>query len=163
MTTWNTVALGALLVLFWVNGPSVADAKTRHEASARTHGHRHALVHLSRTAIRHAAARPGRMQEGKASVYATGLQEQRMADGTRFDPRSDAAASKTLPLGTTARVRNLRNGRAAVVRVRDRSPHRAERILDVSPGSAGALGIGHDGVAPVDIMPLTPPPPAKLE
>ena len=80
-----------------------------------------------------------------------------MADGTRFDPASDAAASKTLPLGTTARVTNLDNGRTATVTVRDRGPHVRGRILDVSPSSGAALGMRHDGVVPVVIAPAAGP------
>ena len=77
-----------------------------------------------------------------------------MADGTRFDPASNAAASKTLPLGTTARVTNLRNGRSALVTVRDRGPYVAGRVLDVSPADARQLGMKRQGVAPVAIAPL---------
>lgn len=77
-----------------------------------------------------------------------------MADGTPFNPASNAAASKTLPLGTMARVTNVKNGRTTMVRVRDRGPHRAGRIIDISPGSAGALGMAHDGIAPVAVAPL---------
>lgn len=80
-----------------------------------------------------------------------------MADGTPFNPASNAAASKTLSLGTTARVTNLKNGRTTMVKIRDRGPHRAGRIIDVSPESADALGMKRDGVAPVAIAPLTPP------
>jgi rare lipoprotein A len=47
------------------------------------------------------------------SVYAERFRGRRMADGTRFDPVSNAAASKTLPLGTTAHVTNLKTGRTA--------------------------------------------------
>ena len=75
-----------------------------------------------------------------------------MADGGRFDPGSDTVASRTLPLGTQARVTNLRNGRSAVVSVRDRGPHRGGRILDVSPGVAARLGMPETGTAPVAIV-----------
>jgi rare lipoprotein A len=77
-----------------------------------------------------------------------------MADGTRFDPASNAAASKTLPLGTTARVTNLENGRSALVTVRDRGPYVAGRVLDVSPADARRLGMKRQGLAPVAITPL---------
>ncbi len=134
----------------------MADAKVRHAAAAhaRTHGG-HGATEASRP--RHhrvTAVHPGRMQKGKASVYAANLQGRTMADGTRFDPRSNAAASKTLPLGTTVQVRNLNNGHTATVRIRDRGPHRAGRIIDLSPGSANALGIRKEGVAPVAVTPL---------
>lgn len=80
-----------------------------------------------------------------------------MADGGRFDPRSDAAAHRTLPLGSKARVRNLGNGRSETVTVRDRGPHARGRILDVSPGTAERLGRKEDGVAPVEVTPAGAP------
>ena len=67
---------------------------------------------------------------------------------------SDSAASKTLPLGTTARVTNLRNGRSAIVTIRDRGPHAKGRIIDVSIGIAGRLGMTHSGVAQVEVVAL---------
>jgi rare lipoprotein A len=88
-----------------------------------------------------------------ASVYAEKFRGRRMADGTRFDPVSNAAASTSLPLGTTAHVTNLKNGRTATVQVRDRGPHRAGRIIDVSPGSANTLGMDRHGTAPVLVAP----------
>ena len=126
----------------------------RHQAAthAQAHNrHRTAEPHRGRRA---AVAHFGRVQEGKASVYAVSLRGRRMADGTPFNPASNAAASKTLPLGTTARVTNVKNGRTTMVRVRDRGPHRAGRIIDLSPGSAGALGMARDGIAPVAVAPL---------
>lgn len=156
MPGWSVIAFGAALGLFWTGSTVMADAKVRQAASthARSHdGHRPAQA---RWPARHrrVAAHSGRTQKGKASVYAAGLGGQTMADGTRFDPRSNAAASKTLALGTTARVRNLSNGHVATVRIRDRGPYRAGRIIDVSSRSANALGIRKEGVAPVAVTPL---------
>lgn len=98
-----------------------------------------------------------RVQRGKASYYAPNLAGRRMADGGRFDPRSDAAAHRTLPLGSKARVRNLENGRTATVTVRDRGPHARGRVLDVSPGTAERLGMKDAGVASVEVAPLEAP------
>jgi rare lipoprotein A len=53
-----------------------------------------------------------------------------MADGKRFNPNSDVAASMTLPLGTTAKATNLSNGKIAMVKVADRGPYRAGRLTD---------------------------------
>ena len=80
-----------------------------------------------------------------------------MADGGRSDPSSDAAAHRTLPLGSTARVRNLGNGRSATVTVRDRGPHAPGRILDVSPRTAEQLGMKGEGVASVEVAPVEVP------
>ncbi|WP_408015087.1 septal ring lytic transglycosylase RlpA family protein [Roseomonas harenae] len=101
--------------------------------------------------------RPHRVQRGHASIYASQLAGRRMADGSRFDPRSDTVASKTLPLGSRARVTNLRNGRSVTVRVRDRGPHRRQRILDVSPGVARRLGMPSTGTAMVSVAPIAGP------
>lgn len=166
MTRWGAVALGAVLGLACAGWPAAADAAaTRHapaamraRASGHHHGaHAHRRLTAGRHAVRVAAHHPSRVQRGKASIYAERLQGRRMADGTRFDPASDAAASKTLPLGSTARVTNLENGRTAAVTVRDRGPRVRGRILDVSPRSGAALGMKREGVAPVAVAPTADP------
>jgi len=99
----------------------------------------------------------GGARRGQASVFAPGLAGRRMADGGRVEMNSDSAASAVLPLGTTARIRNLRNGRVAMVRVRDRLPASGERIISVSPKVAQFLGMPVDGVARVEVAPLAVP------
>src|SRR5262249_7522469 len=79
------------------------------------------------------------------------------ADGNRFNPNSDAAASKTLPLGTTAKVTNMQNGRSAMVRVQDRGPYAAGRIADVTPKVADQLDMKKVGVAAVVVAPVAVP------
>ena len=98
-----------------------------------------------------------RTQRGKASYYSPRLAGRRMANGDRFDPNSNAAAHRTLPLGTTARVTNLENGRSAVVEVEDRGPRVRGRIIDVSPRTAQRLGMKEEGTAPVAVTPLSVP------
>ncbi|MBI0536306.1 septal ring lytic transglycosylase RlpA family protein [Roseomonas sp. KE2513] len=99
----------------------------------------------------------GRVQRGRASHYHRGLNGRRMANGERFSVNSNSAASRTLPLGTTARVKNLETGRTATVEVEDRGPYVRGRILDVSPRTAQQLGMLEDGVAPVEISPVEVP------
>jgi rare lipoprotein A len=99
----------------------------------------------------HAAKR--RALRGKASVYSRRLAHRPMADGTPLDPDADVAASKQLPLGSRARVTNLRNGRSAEVEIRDRGPYVPGRIIDLSPRTAAKLGF-KDGVVPVEVTPL---------
>jgi len=97
----------------------------------------------------------GRKRIGHASVYAGKLAGKKMADGTKMNPHSDNAASKTLPLGTTAKVTNLQTGQNAKVTIRDRGPHVKGRILDVSPATARKIGITkHQGVAKVQVAPI---------
>ena len=101
----------------------------------------------------------GRPRQGRASYYGPGFAGKPMADGTPMNPHSNNAASKTLPLGTTARVTNLDNGKAAVVEIRDRGPYVPGRIVDVSPKTAHQLGMKERGVAPVEVAPIAVPQP----
>ncbi len=102
----------------------------------------------------------GRTQTGAASVYAPGFQGRRMADGTRFRHSGIAAASKTLPLGTVAKVTNLQTGRTATVVVKDRGPYVPGRTLDLSRATAAQIGLTHkQGIAPVKIDPVAVPQP----
>jgi rare lipoprotein A len=100
----------------------------------------------------------GRQRIGKASVYAKRLDGRKMADGTPMQMDSDSAASKTLPLGTKAKVTSLETGRSAVVTIRDRGPYVHGRILDVSPSTARKIGLGPKrGIAKVAVEPITVP------
>ena len=100
----------------------------------------------------------GRRRVGKASIYANKFNGRRMADGTRMDLQDDNAASKTLPLGTTAKVTNLETGQSAVVTIRDRGPHVPGRIVDLSPATAEKVGLDkHEGVSKVAVEPLALP------
>ncbi|HJV59883.1 MAG TPA: septal ring lytic transglycosylase RlpA family protein, partial [Albitalea sp.] len=101
----------------------------------------------------------GKKRRGRASYYSRHLAGRVMADGTPMDPHASTAASKTLPLGTTARVTNLHNGRSTVVQIRDRGPFVKGRILDVSPQAAQALGMKRSGVALVEVAPIDVPQP----
>jgi rare lipoprotein A len=103
--------------------------------------------------------RSGKARKGKASYYGRKFYSKKMADGSHMDPQSNAAASKTLPLGTKARVTNLENGSSEVVEIRDRGPYVKDRIVDVSPKTADKLGLKEDGTAPVEVKPLDVPQP----
>jgi rare lipoprotein A len=83
-----------------------------------------------------------------------------MADGTPMDPQDDNAASKTLPLGTTAKVTNLETGKSAVVTIQDRGPYVDGRIVDLSPSTAREIGLTRkQGVADVKVEPIAVPMP----
>jgi rare lipoprotein A len=96
-----------------------------------------------------------RVQRGHASFYdAERFAGRRMANGDRFDPRSNAAASRTLPLGTIAEVTNRRTGRTRRVVIEDRGPRHRGRIIDLTPRTARELGLLAEGVAPVEVRPV---------
>jgi rare lipoprotein A len=95
------------------------------------------------------------VQRGRASFYDGERFEGRpMANGDRFDPQSNAAASKTLPLGTVADVTNRETGETRRVVIEDRGPYVQGRVIDVSPRTAEELGMRQDGVAPVEVKPV---------
>lgn len=80
-----------------------------------------------------------------------------MADGTPMNPRANTAASRTLPLGTKAKVTNLENGKSTVVEIKDRGPYIEGRIVDVSPKVAQQLDMQEKGVVPVEVAPIAVP------
>lgn len=112
---------------------------------------RHSSVVAALLAALLPSATPARAasQRGLASYYAA--PGERTANGERFDMQRLTAAHRTLPFGTRVRVTNLRNGRHVVVRVNDRGPFVAGRLLDVSYAAARRLGLLETGVAPVSM------------
>jgi rare lipoprotein A len=102
--------------------------------------------------------RSGAAEVGKASFYGSQFFGRTMADGEPMDPQGDNAASKTLPLGTTARVTNLETGQSTVVVIQDRGPYVQGRIVDLSPASAEAIGLTREqGLARVEVAPIEVP------
>lgn len=148
--------LGALL--FLALSCSVSTARSAQEAPP-------ADTSPSSAHANHPAAqgthldRSGKTRKGKVSYYGHKFYRKKMADGTPMDPQSDAAASKTLPIGTKARVTNLKNGSTAEVEIRDRGPYAGNRIVDVTPKTADKLGLKEDGTAPVEVKPVEVPQP----
>lgn len=88
---------------------------------------------------------------GTASWYGSKFHGRRTANGERYDMHQMTAAHRTLPFGTKVRVTNQRNGRSVVVRINDRGPFAGRRIIDLSRGAAGQIGMVNSGVAPVKL------------
>lgn len=101
--------------------------------------------------------RSGKARKGEASYYGKKFHHKETADGSKLDPQSNMAASKTLPLGTKAKVTNLETGKSAVVEIADRGPYVEGRIVDVTPKVADKLDMKEDGTAPVVVKPLVLP------
>jgi rare lipoprotein A len=91
------------------------------------------------------------LAEGMASFYGPGFEGKLTANGERFDQARLTAAHRTLPFGTCLRVLNVANGRQVEVRVNDRGPYAAGRILDLSAAAAQRLGMLASGVARVQL------------
>jgi len=97
---------------------------------------------------------PGRPVVGMASWYGRQHQGRATSSGEAFDMNQLTAAHRTLPFGTRVRVKNLETGRSVVVRVNDRGPFAAARIIDVSYAAAKALGMVGAGVTRVEMVVL---------
>jgi rare lipoprotein A len=91
-----------------------------------------------------------------ASWYGPGFAGRRTANGETFDPTQLTAAHRTLPFGTLVRVTNLANGLSVVVRINDRGPFRAGRIIDLSRAAAERLGMIGTGTATVRLELVQP-------
>jgi len=96
------------------------------------------------------AAYSGRSYSGMASYYGS-ESGSRTASGARFNPSAMTAAHRTLPFGTKVRVTNRRNGRSVIVTINDRGPFVRGRVIDLSSGAAGVIGMRGSGVAPVSL------------
>lgn len=91
----------------------------------------------------------GYKEKGGASWYGLKFHGHNTSNGEVYDIHGMTAAHKTLPLPSYAKVTNLANGRSAIVRVNDRGPFHAERIIDLSYAAATKLGYIEQGVAQV--------------
>lgn len=98
-------------------------------------------------------------QTGVASYYGKEFAGETTASGEPHRPEALVAASKTLPLGTTAKVTNTETGKTVAVEVNDRGPYAKGRIIDLSRKAAERLGMKKSGVAKVEVQPLSAPPP----
>jgi rare lipoprotein A len=102
------------------------------------------------------ASASGYVERGVASWYGTEFHGLRTSTGEPYDMFAMTAAHKTLPLPCYARVTNLANGRSVVVRINDRGPFVANRIIDLSYTAALKLDMIRNGTAFVQVEALAP-------
>ncbi len=98
-------------------------------------------------------------QTGLASWYGPPYNNRAGANGKIYNEDDISAAHRTLPMGSLIRVTNLRTGQSAVMRITDRGPFVAGRILDLSVGAAKAVGLWRAGVGEVRIDVYSTPEP----
>ncbi|MBS1189370.1 MAG: septal ring lytic transglycosylase RlpA family protein [Rhodocyclaceae bacterium] len=147
-----------LMVLWFFGGllPGIDAEAVATPPPAGTDQEAKASPPLRQGKTRHRAVKP---QRGKASYYSRKFAGKKTASGAPLNPRAHVAASKTLPLGTQAKVTNLKTGKSTMVRIEDRGPYEKNRIIDVSPKAAEELEMKKEGVAPVQVTPVEIPPP----
>ncbi len=89
--------------------------------------------------------------DGIASWYGEDFHGRQTANGEVYDMQSISAAHPTLPIPSYARVTNLDNQRSIIVRINDRGPYHADRVIDVSARTAQLLGFYDTGTAQVRV------------
>lgn len=94
---------------------------------------------------------PGYARTGKASWYGSAFHGRLTANGEVYDMAHLSAAHPTMPLPSYARVTNLANGNSVIVRVNDRGPYAADRVVDLSQRAAEMLDYQHHGTANVKV------------
>jgi rare lipoprotein A len=104
------------------------------------------------------AENPSYTAVGMASWYGAAFHGRRTANGEVYDMASLSAAHPTMPLPSYARVTNLENGYSVVVRVNDRGPYHAGRVMDVSSRVADVLDMKAMGTAKVKVDYVGPAP-----
>lgn len=109
-------------------------------------------VALAFAAVPLAAGARG-VQTGQASWYGPGFHGKKTASGERFNQRALTAAHPSLPLGTQARVTNLKNGKAVLVKINDRGPYHGGRVIDLSRAAAQQLAINGTARVRIEAMP----------
>ena len=131
--------IGLLIVgLGAAQGPNSSEASSAPTRSAQT-----------KPENRKQAGKTQPYQIGTASWYGEYFDGKPTASGEDYDMYDMTAAHPTLPLGSYVRVTNLRNGRAVVVKVNDRGPVVAGRIIDLSYGAAQVLEFQQRGLQKV--------------
>lgn len=99
-------------------------------------------------------------ETGTASWYGSEFHGRPTSNGELFDMNALTAAHPTLPLPSLLEVTNLSNGRTITVRLNDRGPFVAGRMLDLSRRAAEELGFIPAGTAQVRVRYLGPAEPA---
>src|SRR3990170_3920862 len=136
-----------------VEAARIADAVPKPEPRSRG-GNRPYTV-MGRQYVPLADAR-GYRERGVASWYGRKFHGRQTSNGETYDMHAMTAAHKTLPLPSYVRVRNLENGRSAIVRVNDRGPFLNNRIIDLSYAAASKLGIAGTGTGLVEVEAVEP-------
>ena len=88
---------------------------------------------------------------GNASWYGPDFHGKLTSNGETYNMHDMTAAHKTLPMNTIVKVTNLRNGLTTVVRINDRGPFVATRIIDLSNKAAHKIDMVGQGTAPVKL------------
>ena len=136
-----------------VNLDKLADATPRVEPL--NPGANTPYTALGRKYVPYTSLKPYR-QRGVATWYGRKFQGKKTASGERYDMYAMTAAHTVLPIPSYARVTNLANGKSVIVRINDRGPFHADRLIDLSYAAAYKLGYVGSGSAKVEVEAILP-------
>lgn len=103
------------------------------------------------------------VQRGSGSWYGRKYHGRKTASGEPYDMFAMTAAHPILPIPSYARVTNIRNRKQVIVRINDRGPFLASRIIDLSYAAALKLDILRGGSAELEVERLLPEEIARLQ
>ena len=112
-------------------------------------------VVLGKEYIPNTAVKPYKVR-GIASWYGKKFHGQKTSIGEPYDMFAMTAAHPTLALPSYVRVTSVQGGRSVIVRVTDRGPFHADRVIDLSYTAAYKLGLINGGSGQVDVEAIIP-------
>jgi rare lipoprotein A len=122
----------------------IRNSKAMHRATMRPYQIRGKWYYPTTTSI-------NQKYDGIASWYGPNFHSKKTSNGEIYDMYAHTAAHKTLPMNTMLKVTNKENGKTTIVRINDRGPFVAGRIIDLSNVSAHDIDMVKKGTAPVTI------------
>ena len=135
------------------NLDSIPDAVPRAEPINRGTARPYVVMGRNYTPMTSLAPYKGR---GIATWYGRRYHGRQTSSGEIYDMYGMSAAHTTLPIPSYARVTNLKNGKAVVVRINDRGPFVEGRIIDLSYTAAHRIGVLAGGAAMVEVESIIP-------
>ena len=146
---------------FHVNPNDVSNPVPRDEPPSK-HGNPSSYVVLGKRYYVLKSAK-GYDQTGIASWYGMKFDNHKTSNGEEYDVAKMTGANKVLPLPTYVQVTNLKTGKKIIVRINDRGPFHANRIIDLSYVAAAKLGMLPTGTALVEVKAIDPNHPSETE
>ncbi len=132
-----------------ISSNSVVDAIPRSEPDSKYGNPESYVVNGKRYTV--SKSRVGYVARGIASWYGKKFHGRRTSSGEIFNMYKATAAHRSLPLPPYATVTNLDNGKQVVVKINDRGPFHADRIIDLSGGAAVKIGLASQGTGRVEV------------
>lgn len=124
--------------------------------SSSSSGYKHTKATMRAYTVRGVTYTPVQVQTGQtmygiSSWYGKDFHGKKTSNGEAYNMYARTAAHKTWPMNTIVRVTNLQNGHSTVVRINDRGPFVAGRVIDCSYLAGKELGLDKSGVAKVKL------------